>query len=155
MTSTATTPEEYIASLPADRQEAIIAVRETILANLPSGFEEGMQYGHIGYFVPHSRYPNGYHCDPKQPLPVYCLGSQKNHMAVYMFCVYCNPQLSEQFREDYLATGKKLDMGASCVRFKKLENLPLELIGKTIANIKVDDFIQGYEASIPPSKRKK
>lgn len=155
MTSSAKTVEEYLESLPTDRKEAISTVRNTILANLPKGFEESMQYGMISYVVPHSIYPAGYHCDPKQALPFISLASQKNHMAVYMFCIYCDPQMANEFIQEYQETGKKLDMGASCVRFKKLENLPVELIGKYTGKLALDEFISIYESNIPPSKKKK
>jgi uncharacterized protein YdhG (YjbR/CyaY superfamily) len=155
MTSKAITVEEYLAELPDDRREAIEAVRNEILKNLPEGYEEGMSHGGIGYYVPHSLYPNGYHCDPKQPVPFVGLASQKNHMAVYMFCLYCNPVLVKEFIQAYQETGKKLDMGSSCVRFKKLADFPVELIGQTIAKISVDRFLAYYEEMIPASKRKK
>jgi len=155
MTSKAATVEEYLAELPEERRVAIETIRQEILKNLPEGYEEGMQYGGIGYYVPHSIYPAGYHCDPKQALPFVGLASQKNHMAVYLFCIYCNPDATKKFIQEYQETGKKLDMGSSCVRFKKLENLPVELIGTTIAAIPVDEFIRSYEMAIPPSKRKK
>lgn len=155
MTSKATTIAEYLEGLPDDRKEAISRVREEILKNLPIGFEEGMQYGMIGYYVPHSRYPAGYHCDPKQPVPYVALASQKNYMSVYLFCLYCNPKTVQDFIQAYQATGKKLDMGSSCVRFKKLEALPIELIGKAVAATSLDEFLSVYEANIPAGKRKK
>lgn len=154
MTSKATTVEEYLSELPEDRRAAVSAVRETVRKSLPAGYEEGMQYGMIGYFVPHSIYPKGYHCDPKQPLPFASIASQKNHMAVYMFCIYCDPAMTEEFVREYKATGKKLDMGKSCIRFKKLEDLPLDLIGKTLAKMPVDAFIAEYEKHIPASAKR-
>ena len=105
------------------------AVRDVILANLPKGYEECMNYGMIGYVVPHSFYPAGYHCDPKQPLMYASLASQKNHMAIYMMCVYGDPATRQWFEEAYSATGKKLDMGKSCIRFKKLDDVALDVIG--------------------------
>jgi hypothetical protein len=147
MTSDAKTVDEYLDALPADRREAISTVRETILAALPQGYEEGMQYGMIGYYVPHSRYPAGYHCDPKQPLPAIGLASQKNHMAVYLFCIYSNAETRARFESEYDATGKKRDMGAGCVRFRKLEQLPLDVLGRAVASMSVDEFIAVYEAS--------
>jgi hypothetical protein len=96
-----------------------------------------MQYGHIGFYVPHSRYPAGYHCDPKQPLPAVGIASQKNHMAVYLFCVYGNADVKERFVAAYKATGKKLDMGAGCVRFQKLDQLPLDVLADTLKTITV------------------
>ena len=155
MVSKATSVEEYLAGLPEDRRAAIQAVREVILANKPDEVEEGIQYGHIGYFVPHSRYPDGYHCDPKEPLPYLGIASQKSHMAIYMFCMYVCAETVDQFKERYIDTGKKLDMGAACVRFKKLADLPLELIGLTVKELPLDYFVARYEANIPASKKKR
>lgn len=148
------TVEAYLASLPEDRREALQAVRKTILKNLPKGYEEGIQYNMIGYFVPHSIYPNGYHCDPKQPLPFASIASQKNHMGLYLFCIYSDPRGKDRFVKEWKATGKKLDMGASCVRFKKLEDVPLDVLGAAIKRVPVKDFIAVYESMIPASKRK-
>jgi len=145
MTSTAKTVEEYLAGLPPDRRTAISAVRDVILANLPGGYEEVMQYGMIGYVVPHSIYPAGYHCDPSKPLSYAMLGSQKNHMAIYLCTVYGHKETESWFRKTYEATGKKLDMGKSCVRFKKIEQLPLEVIGQVIARTPVDKYIACIE----------
>jgi uncharacterized protein YdhG (YjbR/CyaY superfamily) len=141
----AKTVEQYLAQLPPERREAISAVRKVILKNLPKGFEEGMLYGMIGYFVPHKLFPAGYHCDPSQPLCYAGLASQKNHMAIYLMCVYGDKETKDWFVKAYKATGKKLDMGKSCIRFKKLEKLPLELIGQTIARVSVAKFIEAYE----------
>jgi uncharacterized protein YdhG (YjbR/CyaY superfamily) len=141
MISRAQSVDEYLAGLPADRRAAIEAVREVILKNLDKDYAEGMQYGMIGYYVPHSVYPPGYHCDPSQPLPFVCLASQKNHMALYMMCIYGSREHEQWFRKEWAKTGKKMDMGKSCIRFKKLEDLPLELIGKTIARFRAKDYI--------------
>lgn len=141
-----TTVTQYLAALPADRRAAIAAVRKVILKNLPKGYKEGIQYGMIGYFVPHSVYPAGYHCDPKQPLPFAHLASQKNHMAVYLMCVYMNVEQKEWFCEAWTKTGKKLDMGKSCVRFKKIEDVPLEVIGQAVKRVPVKKFVESYEA---------
>src|SRR5215831_18648227 len=130
MTSNAKTVDEYLRSLPPDRRAALSAVREVILANLPEGYEEQMQYGMIGYVVPHRLYPAGYHCNPKEPLPFATLGSQKNHMALHLCTVYGDGATTEWFRKAYAATGKKLDMGKACVRFKRLDDLPLDVIGQ-------------------------
>jgi hypothetical protein len=155
MQSQAATVEEYFAALSADRRDALSAVRETILRHLPKGFEEGMQYGMIGYYVPHRLYPAGYHCNPKEPLPFAGLASQKHYMAVYLGCVYGDAGTSDWFREAYLATGKKLDMGKSCVRFKRLEDLPLDLIGQTIARTSLEQFIARYEAALQSAKSRR
>ncbi|MBM4069128.1 MAG: DUF1801 domain-containing protein [Planctomycetes bacterium] len=143
--SRAVTVAEYLAGLPEDRRTAIEAVRAVILKNLPRGFEERMSYGMIGYVVPHSLYPPGYHCDPQLPLPFACLASQKNHMAVYLMSIYGDKTTEDWFIKEYKATGKKLDMGKSCIRFKKLDDLPLELIGKVIARVPVKKWIEVYE----------
>jgi len=151
MKSKAATVEQYLAELPEDRQEAIQAVRATILKSLPKGYEEGMQYGMIGYYVPHSLYPPGYHCDPKQPLPYASLASQKNHMAIYLMCVYGNAEQETWFREAWAKTGKKLDMGKSCVRFKRIEDLPLKVIGQAIKRVPVKKLIAHYESALEGS----
>ena len=145
---------DYLASLPAGRRAALEAVRKVILKNLPKGYEEGIQYNMIGYYVPHSVYPSGYHCDPKQPLPFASLASQKNHMAVYLGCVYCDPEGKERFVREWKATGRRLDMGASCVRFRKIEDVPLEVLGAAIKRVTVKKYIAFYEASFPAAKRK-
>ncbi|MDP2316807.1 MAG: DUF1801 domain-containing protein [Pseudomonadota bacterium] len=153
MTSDAMTVEAYLAGLPADRREALEAVRAEVNRNLPEGVVEGMQYGMIGWYVPHSRYPHGYHCDPKQPLPFASLASQKAHMAVYLFCAYVDGDSAAWIQAEAARRGCKLDMGKSCVRFKKLSDLPLDLIGQAIA--RSSNFVEKYEAALPPSVRKK
>lgn len=155
MNSKAQTVKDYLAELPEDRRTALEAVRAAIRKNLDSGYEEGMQYGMIGYYVPHSVFPPGYHCDPRQPLPFASLASQKNHMALYLMCVYGNAELEEWFRREWAKTGKKLDMGKACVRFKKLEDLPLDVIGRTIARVPADKYIAFYEAALRPAGGKK
>ncbi len=153
MQSKAKTVNQYLAELPADRRKVMKAVRAVVLKNLPKGYAEGMQCGMIGYFIPHSIYPPGYHCDPKQPLPFAGLASQKNHMAIYLMCVYSDPELEDWFREAWAKTGKKLDMGKSCVRFKKLDDVALEVIGQAIRKVPVKKFIAFYESAIPASRR--
>lgn len=143
--SRAATVAEYLAELPDDRRQAIAAVREVILKNLPQGYQEVMSYGMIGYVVPHALYPPGYHCKPSLPLPFASLASQKNHMAVYLMSIYGHKPTESWFVKEYKASGKKLDMGKSCVRFKKLDDLPLELIGKAIARVPVEKWIAIYE----------
>jgi hypothetical protein len=145
MQSKAQTVEKYLAEIPEDRRRAIEAVRATILENLPVGYEEGMQYGMIGYFVPHSVYPPGYHCNPSQPLPYAALASQKNHMSIYLMCVYGDAEHAAWFEKAWKKSGKKLDMGKSCVRFKKLDDIPLAVIGEAIRRIPVSKFIEFYE----------
>lgn len=153
--STTTTVDAYLAALPDDRREAIAAVRDVILKNLPKGVAEGMQYGMIGYFIPHSVYPPGYHCDPKQPLPVASIASQKSHMALYLMTVYGNETEEAWFRDAWTATGKKLDMGKACVRFKKIEQVPLEVVGEAFRRLSVESYIQRYEAVLKRPARSK
>lgn len=155
MQSKAQTVKDYLAELPLDRREAIQAVRKVILKNLDKGYKEGMQYGMIGYFVPHEVYSPGYHCDPKQPLPFAGLASQKNHMSVYLMCLYENSKREVWFRKEWAKTGKKLDMGKACIRFKKVEDLPLEVLGQAIARVPVKDFIAFYESAIKDRSKKK
>ena len=153
MQSQAKTVSEYLKQLPPSRKKAIGTIRKTVRANLGKGFKEGMQYGMIGYFVPHSTYPAGYHCDPEQPLPFLSVASQKNHMAVYLFGLYQDPKGLERFVTDWKATGKRLDMGKSCVRFKKIEEVPLEVLGRAIAGIDAKDYIARYEALLGTGSR--
>ena len=157
MQSKATTVTQYLASLPADRRAAIEAVRAVILRHLDPGYEEGMQYGMIGYYVPHARFPAGYHCDPKQPLPFAGLASQKNHMSVYLMGVYSDGKdsMSNWFREAWRDTGKKLDMGKCCVRFKKLENVALDVIGEAIRRMPVKTYIDYYQRAMAQNAQRK
>ena len=148
MQSKATTVAAYLASLPPDRRAAISAVRAVILKNLDKGYEEGMQYGGIGYYVPHRVFPAGYHCDPKQPLPFVGLASQKNHMAVYLMCIYGHTEHAKWFQQAWAKTGKKLDMGKCCIRFKKLEDLALDVIGEAIKRVPTKKYIKQYENSM-------
>jgi hypothetical protein len=148
MQSQSKTVKEYLRELPEDRRTAISAVRETILKNLQPGFEEGMQYGMIGYYVPHSIYPAGYHCDHKQPVPFACLASQKNYMSLYLLSSYSGAGEEQWLREQFAKAGKKLDMGKSCVRFKKLEDLPLAVVGEAIRRVSVASYIATYEAAL-------
>lgn len=149
MTSDAKTPEEYINALPADRKEAIAKLRNTILKNLPKGFSETMGYGMIGYVVPHSLYPAGYHCDPKLPLPFMSIASQKNFVAVYHMGIYANKALFDWFVHEYPNHSKrKLDMGKSCIRFKKIEEIPYDLIGTLAGKMTSQQWIDIYESEI-------
>lgn len=138
MRSEAATVGEYLDGLPPDRREAIETVRDAVLANLPEGYEEVMRWGMITYEVPLSVQPDTYN---GQPLMYAALASQKNHMAVYLTGVYADDETRESFLEAYRATGKRLDMGKSCIRFRKLENLPLEIIGEAIARYPVPEFL--------------
>jgi hypothetical protein len=139
--SKAKTVQQYLKELPPDRRAAIQAVREVILKNLDKDYEECMNYGMIGYVVPHRVHPAGYHCDPKQPMPFACLASQKNHMAVYLMSA-CDPTSEgEWFRKAWAKTGKKLDMGKSCIRFKKIEDVPLDVIGEAVRRMPVKKYL--------------
>ena len=149
-----TTVEAYLASLPDDRREALEAIREVINANIGPEFEEGIQYGMIGWYLPHAEYPLGYHCDPDQPLPFASLASQKKHIGIYLFCVYCDADGKERFVEEWKATGKRLDMGAGCVRVKDLESVPLKVVAKTIKRAKAAKFVEAYESMLTASSRK-
>ena len=144
-----TTAAAYLAALPPERKEALTAIRKTINANLPKGYKEGMQYGMIAWFVPHSVYPKGYHCDAKQPLPFLSLASQKNHMAAYLFCLYCDAdgEVMARFQETWESDTGKLDMGKSCVRFKNLEQVSLKAIGDAVKAMPVEKFVASYEAA--------
>lgn len=155
MQSKAKTVDQYLAGLPTDRRDALNEVRRVILRNLPKGYEEGMQYGMIGYYVPHSVYPPGYHCDPKQPLPFAGLASQKNHMSMYLMCIYGDPEHQKRFQEEWLATGRKLDMGKACIRFKKIDDVPLEVVGGAIKRVTVKKFIEYYESTIKTGGKRK
>jgi len=156
MQSKATTVAEYLASLPDDRRRALEAVRRVILDNLDSGYEEGMSYGMIGYYVPHRVYPPGYHCDPKQGLPFAGLASQKNYMSLYLMGLYCgcvegvsDTELVQWFRDAWAKSGRKLDMGRVCIRFRKLEDLPLDVIGEAIRRLPASVYIEQYERAKP------
>ncbi|HYE97993.1 MAG TPA: DUF1801 domain-containing protein [Planctomycetota bacterium] len=160
-TRTATTVKAYLAGLPAERRAVVQAVRKVILANLGAGYEEGMLYGMIGYYVPHRLYPAGYHVDPRQPLGYAGLAAQKNYYSLYLGLVYCGGGTGESddtpdarwFRQEWSKTGKKLDMGKSCIRFRTLEDLPLELVGRAIARLPVRAYIAAYEKALAPRRR--
>ena len=149
MISKATTPEQYLKEVPADRQAAFRKLRDTIQKNLPKGFKESIGYGMLGYCVPHSIYPAGYHCDPKQPLPFVGVASQKNFIAVYHMGLYAMPDLLKWFAAEYPKhSRKKIDIGKSCLRFKKPEDIPFELIAELMKKVTVQDWIACYEKNI-------
>ena len=152
MQSDATSVTQYLAELPADRRAAIEAVRQTILAHLPAGYEEAMNWGMITYQVPFARYPNTYN---GQPLAYAALASQKNYMSVYLMGIYATEENRQAFETAYRATGKRYDVGKSCVRFRKLDDLPLELIGESVAQISVDEFVTLAEKAHPVRKGKR
>lgn len=147
MQSNATIPEQYIEELPQDRKETIEKLREVIRQNLPEGFAEHMGYGMLCYVVPHSIYPAGYHCNPKQALPFVSLASQKNFVALYHMGIYADPNLLKWFVDEFPKHTKyKLDMGKSCIRFKKLDDIPYKLIGELASKVTVDQWISVYES---------
>ena len=153
MQSKATTIEQYLSELPEERRAAVATVRHVILKNLDKDYEEGMQYGMIGFYVPHRIYPAGYHTDPKQPLPFASLASQKDYMSLYMMTVYGEGAEETWFRNEWAKTGKPLDMGKSCIRFKRLEDLALNVIGEAIRRVPVKRFIEHYESVIKTSRK--
>ena len=144
VSSEAQSPEEYLAALPEDRREALSTLRKVILDNLPAGFAEGMQFGMIGYYIPLERFPDTYN---GQPLGLAAIASQKHHMALYLNNVYGDVATEKRFRERYAASGRKLDMGKSCVRFRRIEDLPLDVIAKTIAEVSADGYLARYQAA--------
>jgi uncharacterized protein YdhG (YjbR/CyaY superfamily) len=149
MTSAALSPQEYINHLPQDRKAAMAQLRAIIQQNIPEGFKEVMSYGAIGYVVPHTLYPNGYHCDPKLPMPFLSIASQKSHIAVYHMGIYARQELLQWFTDEYAKHSKtKLDMGKSCIRFKKSEQIPFSLIGKLAAKMTPADWISTYETGL-------
>ena len=149
MQSIAPTVDKYINSVPEDRKAAVTELRNAILKNIPKGFSEQISYGMAGYVVPHSLYPAGYHCDPKLPLPFLGFASQKNFIAVYHMGIYADPKLLEWFTTEYPKHAKnKLDMGKSCIRFKKPDQIPFKLIGDLAAKMTPQDWIKLYEKEL-------
>lgn len=148
MQSEAKTVDQYLAELPADRRVLLEEVRKMILDNVNEGFEEGMQYGMIGYYVPHRIFPAGYHCKPSEPLPFLSLASQKNYCSLYAMSLYSDTESLAAFQSAWKATGKKLNMGKSCIRFKKLDDLALDLIADHLRGITVDAYVDSYIQAI-------
>jgi hypothetical protein len=146
METAANTPEDYINNLPEDRKQVMNKLRKTILDNLPKGFVETLNYGMIGYVVPHSIYPKGYHCDPTLPLPFMNIASQKNFIAVYNMGLYANKKLLDWFVQEYPKhCNAKLDMGKSCIRFKKMDQIPFDLIADLSKKVTVNEWVETYE----------
>ena len=149
MQSKAKTPAEYISELPEERKQAMMKLRETILENLPEGFEEEMSYGMIGYVVPHSLHPAGYHVNPELPLPFINIGSQKKFIALYHMGIYSDKDLLNWFVKEYPKHAKtKLDMGKSCIRFKNINHIPYELIGVLVSKVNAEQWIKKYEQAL-------
>jgi hypothetical protein len=153
MKSKATTVKEYLASLPEDRRKAIEAVRKVILKNLDKNYEESMLYGMIGYAVPHRVWPTGYHCDPTKPLMMAALASQKDNLTVYLMSVYSDKAERAWFEKAWKATGKKLSMGGSCVRFKKLEDAALDVVGEAIRRVPAKAYVESYVRTLAKTGR--
>jgi len=155
MQSKAKTVAQYLNELPADRREAVETVRKLVLANMDPKLEEGMQYGMIGWYVPFSVFPEGYHCDPKQPLPFACLASQKNYISLYLMSVYADGTRDEQwFRKAWAKSGKKLDMGKSCLRFNSVDDLALDVIAEAFRRVSVKDHLANYAIHDPRNRKK-
>jgi hypothetical protein len=152
MQSKAATVEQYLAELPDERRAAIEAVRKVILKNLDKDYEEGMQYGMIGYYVPHRVYPAGYHCDPKQPLCFAALASQKNYMSLYIMSIYGEPTDRNWFEREWAKAGKKLNAGKCCIRFKRVEDLALDVIAEAVRRMPARKYIRYCESALAKSK---
>ncbi len=149
----ASNTEEYISQIADDKKEAVTRLMEVIRKNIPEGFQEGIGYGMIGFAVPHSLYPAGYHCDPKTPLPFASVAAQKNFIAIYHMGIYANPDLYNWFIEAHAkASPKKLDMGKSCIRYKKPEDIPYDLIGELFTKMSVNDWINCYSSAFLKKK---
>lgn len=149
MTYNVKTVDEYIQAIPEERKSPFSKLRETIISHLPEGFEETISYSFPSYVVPHSLYPAGYHCNPEEPLPFLSIASQKNFVGVYHMGIYASPKLLSWFQEEYakLDIGK-LDMGKSCIRLKKMDDIPFDLIGRLVSKMSVDEWIATYEREI-------
>jgi uncharacterized protein YdhG (YjbR/CyaY superfamily) len=155
MTSNAKTVDQYLESIPDERKTAMNQLRQTILDNLPEGFHEQITYGMIGYVVPHSLFPAGYHCDPNLPLGFVSIASQKNFIAVYHMGIYASPDLLKWFISEFPKHSKrKLDMGKSCIRFKKIDEIPYKLIGELMTKMTVQDWISTYEKALNQTREK-
>ncbi|WP_053990788.1 DUF1801 domain-containing protein [Mangrovimonas sp. TPBH4] len=145
----ASSPEDYISQVPEERQNVLKTLRQTIKDNLPEGFEEGIQYGMIGYYVPHSLYPKGYHCTPEEPLPFMSFASQKNSINLYHSGIYAVPEIHEWFVKEYPKYSKyKLDMGKSCIRFKRINEIPMQLIAELCTKMTPEAWISVYENAL-------
>jgi len=155
MKSSATTVNDYLKELPEERKTALLKLRDRILNSIPKGFEEQISYGMLGYVVPHSIYPSGYHCTPNLPLPFINIASQKNFIALYHLGIYANPKLLEWFTTEYPKhCNQKLDMGKGCIRFKKIDQIPFDLIAELAGKISVEEWIECYETQIKNRKSK-
>lgn len=150
MQSKATTVSDYLKSLPEDRRQAIEAVLQAVRRHLDADIEEGMNYGMVGWYVPHRVFPQGYHCNPKQPLPYAGLASQKNHMSLYLMWTYEDTEEEAWLRAAWTKDGRKLDMGKCCIRFKKIEDVPLDVVAEAIRRMPAKKHIAWYESKLDP-----
>ncbi len=154
MQSKAQSVEEYLEQVADDKKATFMALRNIIKQNIPKGFDERMSYGMLGYVVPHDIFPSGYHCDPKLPLPFVNLAAQKNFIAIYHMGIYANPKLMEWFTTEHAKrSSKKLDMGKSCIRYKKPEDIPVDLIGELMSKMSVQDWIEVYTSMLNKNKK--
>ena len=149
MPSRPATVAAYLDELPEDRREAVEVLRAAINANIGPEFEEGIQYGMLSWYLPHSVYPHGYHCSPDQPLPFASVASQKRHLGIYLFCTYTVPGERERLAEEWQATGCPLDMGKGCIRAKSIDDVPLKVLGKAIRRVTAKKFVAAYEDALP------
>jgi hypothetical protein len=149
------TVDQYLDALEPDRREAVEAIRRVINDNLDPAFAEGVQYGMPAWFLPHDVYPHGYHCDPTQPLPFVSVASQKKHISIYLLGVYVDAGEKQRLVDAWQATGRRPDMGAGCVRVRKLEDVPLDVLGAAIKRMTADRFVAAYEAGLPNSVKRK
>lgn len=150
-----TTVDAYLAALSDERRELVEAILDTIRDNADKKLEQGMQYGMPAFFVPHEHYPGGYHCKPEEPLPYASVASGKAAVSIHLFCAYCDEAEKQRFVEAWKKTGNRLDMGKSCVRVKKLEQVPLDVVGKTVKCMTVSKFIKAYEKNVPAAAKRK
>ncbi len=147
--------DAYLNSVDGEHRRVLDAVLDVVRANIAPGFEEGVQYGMVGYYVPHSIYPNGYHAKPTEPLPFAGFGAQKRHVGLYLFCVYTDDEVMQWFTDAWRATGQRLDMGKACVRVRKLDEVPLDVVGALFARITLEAFVASYERAIPARRRRR
>jgi hypothetical protein len=148
----ARTVAEYLKSLPEDRRAALERVRAVVNAALPKGYEEGIQYGMIGWYVPHALYPAGYHAKPSEPLPLFHVGSRSAYMTLHLMILYLDPELRTWFEGAWKKTGKKLDLGGGCVRFKSIDGLALDVVGALVKKLPVKTYVKTYEAAMASRK---
>ena len=145
----AANPKEYLENLPDTQREAVKKLRQVVIKNMPKGLKEVMAYGALGYVVPHAVYPDGYHCDPKQPLPFISIAAQKNSITLHHMGIYANPVLLKWFITEYPKhCTSKLDMGKGCVRFKKPDQIPFQLVAELLAKMSVEEWIKLYETNL-------